>query len=191
MSYARPDIAAARGHSGAPRTRGVPWWWDKEIPTGTTFDDELNRQLDAARSVVVRLWSRHLSSPRGQERGGRRASQEVAVSVAAGLVRSPFGYRRAQTADLLEWAPGDDHDAIERLVESLRDTLSQITQRPRAGHPETPGTSPRWIVAPYGAAWCFALLSPPSGGGNGIGAVAMAGMRLKTWRTPRPVVASS
>ena len=57
ISYAREDREAAQRLAAALEARGWSVWWDREIPVGHSFDQVIEQQLEAAKSVVV-LWSK-------------------------------------------------------------------------------------------------------------------------------------
>jgi len=57
ISYASEDREAAARLAGALEDRGWSVFWDRTIPPGHTWDDVIEAELGAARSVVVQ-WSR-------------------------------------------------------------------------------------------------------------------------------------
>ena len=93
ISYAREDHACASRMAAALADRGWTVFWDRAIPTGKSFDQVIERELDAARCVVV-LWSRH--------------------SISSDCHRSCID--RAHRLGLLDWGSGE-----LRNVENLGD----------------------------------------------------------------------
>ena len=57
VSYARSDKARVVPLVAAIEAKGWSVWWDRRIPHGKDFNDYIQRQLDAARCIVV-LWSK-------------------------------------------------------------------------------------------------------------------------------------
>ena len=78
MSYAREDRERARVLAQALQSCGWSVWWDPEILPGETWDEVIERELAAARCVVV-LWS----SQSIGKKWVRRAADD------AGLLRCP------------------------------------------------------------------------------------------------------
>ena len=56
ISYAHEDRTEADALAAALKERGLSVWWDRTIRPGTSFDQAIERELAAARCVVV-LWS--------------------------------------------------------------------------------------------------------------------------------------
>jgi hypothetical protein len=56
ISYANSDRERARELANALSARGWSVWWDRNIKAGQSFDEVIERELDAAKSIVV-LWS--------------------------------------------------------------------------------------------------------------------------------------
>ncbi len=56
ISYAKEDKTQAQHIAQALEGEGFSVWYDIEIPTGTTFDDVIEKAIDNAKCVVV-LWS--------------------------------------------------------------------------------------------------------------------------------------
>ena len=56
ISYSREDRPAARHFAKCFADEGFVVWWDATLQAGETFDEVIERELKAARAVVV-LWS--------------------------------------------------------------------------------------------------------------------------------------
>jgi hypothetical protein len=123
LSYAREDRDAAEALARALYNRGWTVWWDRRIPPGQTFSEVIERELGAARCVIV-LWSRNsLNSDWVKNEAAEAAARRALVPVRIENVTPPFEFRRIQAADLFNWQSGfggPDFDAclaaIERLV---------------------------------------------------------------------------
>ena len=80
--------------------QGYSVWWDPRIGIGSSFDREIERELDEAKCVVV-VWSEsavesewvRAESQEGLDRG-------ILVPVRIDDAKPPLAFRRAQTADL-------------------------------------------------------------------------------------------
>lgn len=56
ISYARADAAHVEPLAQALTEQGWSVWWDRSIIPGSTFDDVIEAELNAARCVIV-VWS--------------------------------------------------------------------------------------------------------------------------------------
>ncbi|NMQ28203.1 toll/interleukin-1 receptor domain-containing protein [Candidatus Accumulibacter phosphatis] len=129
ISYSSKDRESAQTLATALRAVGRSVWWDREILTGQAFDHAIEKELDAARSVVV-LWSRESIGSEWVKNEAASAS-ERGILLPANIdgTRLPLEFRRRHTADLSGWTGDPSHDgfrAVCRGVDSIvgGDTVS-------------------------------------------------------------------
>lgn len=128
VSYAREDVATAE--LLAARLAKEKWsvFWDREIPVGLTWDDIVEKALDAAKCVVV-LWS---SASRDSEwvriEANEGAERGILAPALIASVKIPLRFRRIQAADLTGWA------RKERDTAGLLALLAAIQRCLRAPH---------------------------------------------------------
>jgi len=79
VSYARGDRNFARKLAAALESVGLTVWWDRDIPAGAAFDSAIERELDAARCVVV-LWSATSTTSEWVRTKRRRPSSAASYS---------------------------------------------------------------------------------------------------------------
>jgi hypothetical protein len=120
ISYCRQDRPAARLFAEALAEEGFNVWWDAVMHSGETFDEVIERNLKAAKAVVV-LWSpRSVASRwvRAEATQADRANKLVPVVIEP--CERPIIFELTHTADLPEWK-GDRSDPSWRsLVNDLR-----------------------------------------------------------------------
>ena len=120
ISYSSVDRPRAQQVAQALGEKGFSVWWDRKIPTGEAFDEELETRLDEARAVVV-LWSANsVKSKWVKDEASEGLAKKALFPVILEDVRLPFGYRRIQAADFKQWQPGDEHLGFNQLVASLK-----------------------------------------------------------------------
>lgn len=133
FSYAREDRSRAELLVRALQSEGWSVWWDKTIPAGQTFDEVIERNLNAARCVVV-LWSItsvakewvRTEAQEGEER-------HILVPVLIDKVKIPLAFRLKQAADLVGWQGDKKAPEYSQLVTDIRTVLS--------AHPDSNGSS--------------------------------------------------
>ena len=119
VSYAAEDRERAARLAGALTALGWTVWWDRRILAGQTFDKAIERELYAAKSVVV-LWSRHsVESEWVKCEAAAAAERDVLVPAAIDKIRLPLEFRRRQTADLIRWRGESEHPGYRMLCEGL------------------------------------------------------------------------
>lgn len=124
VSYAHEDVAVAV--SIADRLGKERWsvFWDREIPVGLTWDDIVEKALDAAKCVVV-LWT---SSSRDSEwvriEANEGAERGILAPALLEEIKIPLRFRRIQAANLIGWTPGaPDTPGVIALLAAIRRCL--------------------------------------------------------------------
>ena len=140
LSYAREDREAAEALARALSNLGWSVWWDRRIPLGQSYSEVIERELTAARCVIV-LWSHNsLASQWVQNEAADAAERQALVPVRIEDVRPPLEFRRLQAADLFNWKSGFGGPEFAACLESIdrlvRSTV--VTAQPRK--PTEPGT---------------------------------------------------
>ena len=109
VSYAQKDRARAEQVANALRAAG--WedvWWDAHLHVGSHVRSEIERQLHAARCVLV-LWSEaSIKSDWVIDEAQDGKNRAVLVQALIEDVQPPHGFRGIHWADLRRWT-GDAH----------------------------------------------------------------------------------
>jgi len=120
LSYSREDRSAARHFAESFAREGFSVWWDAALRSGQTFDEVIERELRAAKAVVV-LWSpRSVASRwvRAEATLADRRNKLVPAIIEA--CDRPIIFELTHAADLADWT-GDTSDIRWRtLVNDLR-----------------------------------------------------------------------
>ncbi len=115
ISYSREDRETARYFSQCFSEQGFSVWWDAALHSGETFDEVIERELRAARAVVV-LWS-----PRSVASRWVRAEATIAdrrktlVPVVIEACDRPIIFELTHTVDLSAWS-GDVADKLFQIL---------------------------------------------------------------------------
>lgn len=133
FSYGREDRSRAELLARALQSEGWSVWWDKTIPAGQTFDEVIERNLDAARCVVV-LWSKQsVASEWVRTEAQEGEDRRILVPVLIDKVKIPLAFRRMQAADLVGWQGDKTAPEYSQLVTDIKSVL--------AAHPNSNGSS--------------------------------------------------
>jgi hypothetical protein len=131
LSYAREDRECARLLARELTERGWSVWWDRQLSVGEEFSRIIERELEAARVVVV-LWSRYsVASDWVLNEAAEAASRRVLIPVRIEEVRVPLEFRRLQTADLLDWRDRLAGPEFDVLLLSIGEFLGQVAHAER------------------------------------------------------------
>ncbi len=137
LSYAREDSDWAQRLAASLERAGLSVWWDQRLRAGDAFDDVIQREVDAARAVLV-LWSKHAVSSvwvKGEATAAQQQNKLVPVLVEPVRIPIPFG--AFHTADMTGWDGSEDHPKLLGLIGSLLDRLDGQNA------PQEDGTSER------------------------------------------------
>lgn len=125
ISYAREDREIAESLSRALERIGWEVWWDPVIPTGMSFSEVIEAELDVARCVIV-LWSESAASSRWVKREAAYADDRGKLFPAMiGPVEIPLAFRDLEAVDLVGWDGRAQSGNLPKLVADLSRILSQ------------------------------------------------------------------
>jgi hypothetical protein len=120
ISYSREERQAARHFAECFAQEGFAVWWDAALRSGETFDEVIERELRAAKAVVV-LWSpRSVASRwvRAEATLADRANKLVPVIIESCSL--PIIFELTQAADLANWTGDTADKGWQTLVSDLR-----------------------------------------------------------------------
>jgi hypothetical protein len=131
ISYASEDRDRARSLAKVLAARGLSVWWDRKIVPGQTFDQTIERELDAAKSAIV-LWSTS-SVSKGWVKSEASAARQRDILVPAMIddVNIPLEFRDIQCANLVGWSGDPANEEFLSLLSGLQAVMI-IAAPPRA-----------------------------------------------------------
>ena len=148
ISYCRQERPLARLFAEAFAEEGLKVWWDAVLHSGETFDEVIERNLRAAKSVVV-LWSPQSVTSRwvrAEATQADRANKLVPVIIEP--CNLPIIFELTHTTDLTGWQ-GDrtDHrwrtliDDLRRFVGPAQDAVPIQASEPEQAIEPKPATA--------------------------------------------------
>ena len=128
ISYSNEDRNRVSELAKTIESQGWSVWWDRKIETGKAFQDEIERELDSARFVLV-IWSNHSVTSdwvRTEAEEGRRRGILVPVLLEAAKI--PLAFRHLQAANLERWTFAKRSDEFDKLLLSLTNIAPRLNK---------------------------------------------------------------
>ncbi|MGH8544016.1 MAG: TIR domain-containing protein, partial [Gammaproteobacteria bacterium] len=120
VCYSKADRAIATRLGQRLRDEGWSVFMDVQTQVGRRWHKEIEKELHAARAVVV-LWSarsRESDFVLEEAEYGRRKENLFPAFIER--VEFPYGFGRIQTADLIGWDGDKDHPGLTQLLNALK-----------------------------------------------------------------------
>ncbi len=155
VSYVREDRDIAEKLASGLIAAGFSVWWDRHIRGGVEFAKEIERELDAARAVIV-LWSGDsLGSRWVRDEAEQAREEDKLIPVRLDGVQPPLGFRQTQALDFTGWKGDPDAATFTGLVDSVRHFVGgAVSSSPGVATPSTKSrrgrfgwSRRRWVVA--------------------------------------------
>ncbi len=180
VSYARSDAPQAAKIAESLKTAGYDVWWDSELLPHHAFAQSIEKEVRAARAVVV-VWSEHaVASQWVRAEADLARSQDKLVQVSVDQCALPLPFNQYQTVDLRTWRG----EAADPRWSKVLASVAQLTYRAEGGsapkvalatRPIRSGGARRWTVLALAAAsvallaagglWlAWSAFSPPARG---------------------------
>jgi len=119
ISYARADKARVAPLVAAIEAHGWSVWWDPEITAGQQFDDQIEAEMNAARSVLV-VWTPTSVVSRWVRGEAREAADRgILVPVRFDDARLPMDVRALHTTDLDSWGDDAGSSSFQEVLRAL------------------------------------------------------------------------
>ncbi|TKB91409.1 MAG: toll/interleukin-1 receptor domain-containing protein [Nitrospira sp.] len=136
VSYKREDETRVGRLVQVLESAGLSVWWDRGLPGGESWRQQIQTALDAARCVLV-LWTHDSVGPAGdfvRDEAGQAKRRGVLVPVFFDRVTPPLGFGELQAIDLTHWK-GNSRDPF------FQDLLAAVTAK-LDGRPVPPAKGP-------------------------------------------------
>jgi formylglycine-generating enzyme required for sulfatase activity len=148
LSYASEDRDRVRPLAEALIQEGWTVFWDRIIPVGETWNDMLEEELEAARSLLV-LWSKNSIKSKWvkiEANEGLRKGVPLFPLLLDGVL-SPLAFRDIQAADFSRWDGTTESAVFQTLARDIKRTLGS-PESPEPGPSEIKSSEPEHVEAP-------------------------------------------
>lgn len=105
ISYKREDETRVGKLVTALQQAGQSLWWDRGLPGSESWRENIQRELDGAKVVIV-CWTRASVGSAGdfvRDEAGRAKERGILIPVLLEPVRPPLGFGELQAIDLSHW----------------------------------------------------------------------------------------
>ena len=119
ISYSNKDRPWVEQFAKVLAARGWSVWWDRDIPTGQTFDTVIEKALESAKCAIV-VWSENaVASKWVRSEAADALERMILLPVRIDNTKLPLEFRRIQTKSLIDWKEGSSHSEFDKLVEEI------------------------------------------------------------------------
>lgn len=125
LSYKAEDRARIEPLVKALEADGLSVWWDVRITAGSEWREDIQRQLDAARCVIV-VWSKRSVGPQGRfvrDEAARAQRRGTYLPVRIDKVDPPLGFGEIQAIPLTGWKGDPKNRTYQALADAVRATI--------------------------------------------------------------------
>lgn len=122
ISYKREDEAHAARLAQALEADGLRVWWDRGLPAGESWHQQIEAALEAAACTVV-LWSQRSTGPAGQyvrDEARRAKARDRLVPALLEPIAIPLGFGELQAVNLMGWKGARTDPFYLDLLASVR-----------------------------------------------------------------------
>ena len=134
ISYKREDEVRVGRLARALEKAGFSIWWDRGLPGGENWRENIANALHSARCVVV-VWSEGSTGLEGafvRDEAGRAMAKGILVPVMIDKVAPPLGFGELQAIDLTRWRGGVRDPFFQDLCAVIRAKLENApTPKPK------------------------------------------------------------
>ena len=133
LSYSHQDRERIRPIVMQLEAQGWSVWWDRKVPPGQRWEDQLRDELKNCRAVVV-VWTRNSVNSVWVQREAS-AGLEIAGLVPIQLdwfdaAPIPNKFEHIQAADVSAWTGGSNYSEFESAWRALREIISRPANAP-------------------------------------------------------------
>jgi adenylate cyclase len=120
ISYKRENLAAVGRLVEALRAEGIGVWWDQDIAPNAAWEATIERELAAAKLVIVAWSPAAVASDNVKAEARWARGQGRLLQVFVEPCEPPLFFGERQGIDLKSWAGAASHAAFRSVLESIR-----------------------------------------------------------------------
>lgn len=148
ISYSSKDRPWVEQFAKALETHGWSVWWDRNIPTGGSFNTVIRQELTAAKCTII-VWSEQsVESEWVQAEAAEAKKQDKYLPVKINESDIPLGFTQRTFQSLVDWEAGVDHAGFSQLLKDIERLVKNPPKRIELG-PKSwwKRVHPIWLVS--------------------------------------------
>jgi|CXWL01.1.fsa_nt_gi hypothetical protein len=148
ISYSSKNRPWVEPFAKALETHGWSVWWDRNIPTGGSFNQVIRQELSTAKCAIV-VWSEQsVESEWVQAEAAEAKQQDKYLPIKINESEIPLGFTQRTYQSLVEWEAGVEHAGFSQLLKDIERLVKsppkQIEFGPKPWWKRVP---PIWLVS--------------------------------------------
>lgn len=124
ISYARVDRDRIERLAAALEGEGYSVWWDRNIVGGSEFSHEIEKELDAAKAVIVAWSETSVKSRWVRDEAGSAAEAAKLIPVDIDGTGAPMGFKQYHAIDLDGWNGKPEAAAFHDVARAVKARLT-------------------------------------------------------------------
>ncbi len=147
LSYSSKDRPWVERFAKTLETHGWSVWWDRNIPTGGSFNAVIRQELGAAKCAIV-VWSEQsVESEWVQAEAAEAKKQNKYLPVKINESDIPLGFTQRTFQSLVDWEAGVDHAGFSQLLKDIERLVKNPPKLVEFGpKPWWKQVHPLWLV---------------------------------------------
>ena len=147
ISYSSKDRPWVEQFAKALETHGWSVWWDRNIPTGGSFNQVIRQELSVATCAIV-VWSEQsVESEWVQAEAAEAKKQDKYLPVKINESEIPLGFTQRTFQSLVDWEAGVEHPGFSQLLKDIERLVKSPPKRVDFGpKPWWKQIPPIWLV---------------------------------------------
>lgn len=126
ISYSSKDRPWIEGFAKTLETHGWSVWWDRNIPTGGSFNAVIRQELSKAKCAIV-VWSEQsVESEWVQAEAAEAKQQDKYLPIKINESEIPLGFTQRTYQSLVDWEAGVEHAGFSQLLKDIE----RLVKRP-------------------------------------------------------------
>lgn len=148
ISYSSHDRPWVEQFAKTLATHGWSVWWDRNIPTGGSFNAVIRQELGAAKCAIV-VWSdQSVESEWVQAEAAEAKQQDKYLPVKINESDIPLGFTQRTFQSLVDWEVGVEHAGFSQLLKDIERLVKSPPTRVEFGpKPWWKRIHPLWLVS--------------------------------------------
>ena len=148
ISYSSKDRPWVERFAKTLEAHGWSVWWDRNIPTGGSFNAVIRQELSAAKCAIV-VWSEQsVESEWVHAEAAEAKQQDKYLPIKINESEIPLGFTQRTFQSLVDWEAGIDHSGFSRLLKDIERLVKSPPQRVEFGtKPWWKRIHPFWLVS--------------------------------------------